>query len=251
MLRCHKKKKDIQKKLYYIKSFPFPPTQLHSKSDPLAIEWGLVIEFQLMGCKWIIYAPVSCQAGFSMAQWVKNPPAMHGHRRQGFHPWDRKIPWRRKWQPTPGFLLGQSHGQRGLGTPKSQTGLSTEQLQAKLVEVSHTWSFWVFFHLLAVSSQGNITVGRDTRNLGHWMREAPHLTPSQARLTWTCLKPRKNLPRWNCGFCFCLLLKQYLACLTYQNIKNTLLLWQWLSTRDSFIPQGTFGKVQRHFWLHV
>ena len=25
-----------------------------------------------------------------------------------------KIPWRRKWQPTPVFLLGEFHGQRSL-----------------------------------------------------------------------------------------------------------------------------------------
>ena len=31
-----------------------------------------------------------------------------------FDPWVRKIPWRRKWQPTPVFLFGQSHGQRSL-----------------------------------------------------------------------------------------------------------------------------------------
>ena len=36
------------------------------------------------------------------------------HRRPGFDPWVRKIPWRRKWQPTPVFLLGESHGQRSL-----------------------------------------------------------------------------------------------------------------------------------------
>ena len=29
-------------------------------------------------------------------------------------PWVRKIPWRRKWQPIPVFLLGKSHGQRNL-----------------------------------------------------------------------------------------------------------------------------------------
>ena len=32
----------------------------------------------------------------------------------GFDPWVRKIPWRRKWQPTPVFLPGKSHGQRSL-----------------------------------------------------------------------------------------------------------------------------------------
>ena len=26
----------------------------------------------------------------------------------------KKIPWRRKWQPTPVFLPGKFHGQRGL-----------------------------------------------------------------------------------------------------------------------------------------
>ena len=35
-------------------------------------------------------------------------------RRRGFDPWVRKIPWRRKWQPTPVFLPGKSHGQRSL-----------------------------------------------------------------------------------------------------------------------------------------
>ena len=29
-------------------------------------------------------------------------------------PWVGKIPWRRKWQPTPVFLPGKSHGQRSL-----------------------------------------------------------------------------------------------------------------------------------------
>ena len=29
-------------------------------------------------------------------------------------PWVRKVPWRRAWQPTPVFLLGESQGQRSL-----------------------------------------------------------------------------------------------------------------------------------------
>ena len=35
-------------------------------------------------------------------------------RRSWFNPWVGKIPWRRKWQPTPVFLPGKSHGQRNL-----------------------------------------------------------------------------------------------------------------------------------------
>ena len=35
-------------------------------------------------------------------------------RSHGFNPCIGKIPWRRKWQPTPAFLPGESHGQRSL-----------------------------------------------------------------------------------------------------------------------------------------
>ena len=39
---------------------------------------------------------------------------LQGRRRKRceFSPWMGKIPWRRKWQPTPVFLPGKSHGQR-------------------------------------------------------------------------------------------------------------------------------------------
>ena len=36
------------------------------------------------------------------------------HRKHGFSPWIGKIPCRRKWQPIPVFLPGESHGQRSL-----------------------------------------------------------------------------------------------------------------------------------------
>ena len=35
-------------------------------------------------------------------------------RKHGFNPWVGKIPWRRKWQTTPEFLPGVSHGWRSL-----------------------------------------------------------------------------------------------------------------------------------------
>ena len=47
---------------------------------------------------------------------VKNLPAMRGPR---FDPWVRKIPWRRKWLPTPVFLPGEFLGQRTLVDYKS------------------------------------------------------------------------------------------------------------------------------------
>ena len=52
---------------------------------------------------------------FQMALVVKNPSAnAENITRCGFDPWVRKIPWRRKWQPTPVFLPGEFHGQRRL-----------------------------------------------------------------------------------------------------------------------------------------
>ena len=46
---------------------------------------------------------------------VKNLPASAGDvKRCEFDPQLGKIPWRRKWQPTPVFLPGESHGQKSL-----------------------------------------------------------------------------------------------------------------------------------------
>ena len=36
------------------------------------------------------------------------------YKRHGFDPWVGKLPWRRKWLPTPVFFPGKSHGQRSL-----------------------------------------------------------------------------------------------------------------------------------------
>ena len=47
---------------------------------------------------WLIYASL-------VAQTVKNLPAMWV---TWVDPWVGKTPWRRAWQPTPGFLPGES-----------------------------------------------------------------------------------------------------------------------------------------------
>ena len=50
-------------------------------------------------------------------------------RRCGLDPWVGRFPWRRKRQPTPGFLPGGSHGQRSLGgySPWGCEGLDTTE----------------------------------------------------------------------------------------------------------------------------
>ena len=55
---------------------------------------------------------------FLSVKWGQLPWWLSGKesacRRHGFNPWVRKFPWRRKWQPTPVYLPGKSHGQRSL-----------------------------------------------------------------------------------------------------------------------------------------
>ena len=45
---------------------------------------------------------------------IKNLPAMQEPQETQFQSLVQKIPWRRKWQPTPVFLVGESHRQRSL-----------------------------------------------------------------------------------------------------------------------------------------
>ena len=51
-------------------------------------------------------------------------------KRPGFNPWLGKTPWRRKWQPTPVFLPGKSHGPEKLGGLQSRGSQSQKQLSA-------------------------------------------------------------------------------------------------------------------------
>ena len=78
-------------------------SQEHSNiSIPLNPRQITFSEFQISNRKW----------AFQAAQWLKNLPANAEDARDSS--WDGKIPWRRKWQPTPIFLPGKFHGQRSL-----------------------------------------------------------------------------------------------------------------------------------------
>ena len=72
--------------------------------------------------------------------------------RHGFNPWVRKIPWRRKWQHTPLFLPGKSHGQRSLegyspDHERIRHSLPTEQKQLFLTKPLNqlvTWNIEIY-----------------------------------------------------------------------------------------------------------
>ena len=55
---------------------------------------------------------------YGLPRWLsgKGPTCQcRSHRRPRFHPWVRKIPWRRKWLPSLVFLPGKFHGKRERG----------------------------------------------------------------------------------------------------------------------------------------
>ena len=57
-------------------------------------------------------------------------------KRGRFNPWVKKIPWSRKWQPTPVFLPGKFYGQRSRAGYSSQG--CTESDMTEQVS-THTW----------------------------------------------------------------------------------------------------------------
>ena len=75
----------------------------------------------------VTYAMITLKLGLS--RWFGGKEFTCNCKRRGFNPWVGKIPWRRIRQPTPVFLLGQSHGQKAWwatvhGVAKTQTRLS-------------------------------------------------------------------------------------------------------------------------------
>ena len=62
---------------------------------------------------------------------------------KGFDSWVGKFPWRKKWQPTPVFLPGKSHGQRSpIGySPGARKQLdTTEPLHFTSQVVTEHWA---------------------------------------------------------------------------------------------------------------
>ena len=93
------------------------------------------------------------QRASQVAQWWRSPPAMQETREMcQFDPWVGKIPWRRRWQPTPVFLPGESHGQRRLAgySPKGCKELDMTELLSMerciCVQRIYSLKLWDWFY---------------------------------------------------------------------------------------------------------
>ena len=66
---------------------------------------------------WTQLSPHALEKGFPGSASSQEPACQPGQqKRRCFYPWVGKIPWSRKWQPTPVFLPGESHGQESLAS---------------------------------------------------------------------------------------------------------------------------------------
>ena len=79
------------------------------------------------------------------------------HKRCGFFPWVGKVPSRRRWQPTPVFLPGKSHGQRSLVGALQESDMTevnkqqqekTYQKELSTVCIALCWSLLLLLLLL-------------------------------------------------------------------------------------------------------
>ena len=75
-------------------SFDLPAQSWVPTEDRQVLVWPLVLE--------------------RLPWWLRGQSVCLQCGRPGFDPWIGKISWRRKWQPTPVFLPGESHGRRSL-----------------------------------------------------------------------------------------------------------------------------------------
>ena len=72
------------------------------------------------------------------------------HWTYGFDPWVGKIPWRRKWQPTPVFLPGKCYGQsrlQSMGSQRVRHDWVIECTHIHTHTLTHTRPGWVFLQL--------------------------------------------------------------------------------------------------------
>ena len=101
--------------------FPFPGNLPNAgiKPSPPALADGFFIteppgkQTLVHGLNYYYYFCRIC-INLGLSWWLSDKESSCQYRRCGFNPWVRKMPRRRKWQPTPVFLPGESPGQRSL-----------------------------------------------------------------------------------------------------------------------------------------
>ena len=164
---------------------------------------------------WIRVDPNPIRA-LQVALVVKNGPANAGDVRDtGLIPGSR-IPWRRKWQPTPVFLPGKSHGQRRLAgyTPCCKESDTAEVTECACTLTQYDWCPYrkrETWHRPRRTEEDHATMeARQLQAQEHWGLLAKYqklgrgilLCGLHRELGWLCWQLDTELPL-NCEISFC------------------------------------------------
>ena len=139
----------------------------------------------------------ACTPYLGLPGWLRGKESTCPCRRCRFNPWLRQIPWRRAWQLTPVFLLGESHGQRSLAGYSPQGCTESDMTEATwhthvtpntALRASEIWHqrirnhcFWP--HAAGPGCRGGGGVGGAAgRDVGSRFAEACNRPPGTAQL---------------------------------------------------------------------
>ena len=86
-----------------------PTSPPASTPGSLLSSYGFIAGYWFHGwlLLWVELCPL--QEIYRLPRWLGGKESTCQSRRPGFDPWVGKMPWRRKWHPTPVFLPGESH----------------------------------------------------------------------------------------------------------------------------------------------
>ena len=90
------------------------------------------------------YWPFNCSPN-GLPRWLSGKESTCQFRKHRFNPCVGKIPRRRKWQPTPVFLPGESHGQRSLVGYRPRGRKESDKTE------------WLHFHFSLVKSVKSVS----------------------------------------------------------------------------------------------
>ena len=85
-----------------------------------SMSWLLwIVLLWTLGCVYLFKVEFPLDMWLGLLRWCRGEESACQRRRcqkHGFSPWVRKIPWRRRWQPSPVILPGKFYEQRGQRT---------------------------------------------------------------------------------------------------------------------------------------
>jgi len=140
---------------------------------------------------------------------VRSPPAMQEIRETRVWPLDQEDPWRRKWQPTPVFLPGESHGRRSLAGcrlwgHKKWTRVSTTAKFSNSCDKWLQWLWWsfsppfyhvyMFLYCVSIIACLNVSIFSIIDRLRHsfWFTIGPLLSRSLTLVVGLLLKKSRQ-----------------------------------------------------------